>query len=70
MIVASLVLFGGLALWAIVEILLINRRVGLYVKPDRPDLSEELRGFFISGIFLLIVLYLHPLYTGVAALPR
>ena len=69
MIVASLVLFGGLALWAIVEILLINRRVGLYVMPDPPDLSEELRGFFISGIFLLIVLFLHPLYTGVAALP-
>ena len=30
----SIVLFGGLALWAIIEIFLLNRRDGAWVKPD------------------------------------
>jgi uncharacterized membrane protein len=30
----SIVLFGGLALWAIIEIVLLNRRDGAWTKPD------------------------------------
>ena len=66
----ALVLFGGLGLWAVVEIILINRREGLYIKPDTPALGEELKGFFISGIIFGVVLFLHPYFAGVAAFPR
>ena len=66
----ALVLFGGLGLWAIVEILLINRREGRYEKPAPPPVAAELRGVFISAIIFLVVLYLHPYFTGVAPLPR
>ena len=66
----ALVLFGGLGLWAIVEIMLINRREGLYIKPDPARLGEELRGFFISAIIFGVVIFLHPWFAGVSALPR
>jgi uncharacterized membrane protein len=66
----AIVLFGGLGLWALLEILLINRREGAYIKPDLPKLSEELRGFFISAIIFGVVLFLHPYIAGVSAFPR
>jgi uncharacterized membrane protein len=66
----ALILLGGLGLWALLEIVLINRREGLYIKPDAPALGEELKGFFISGIIFGIVLFLHPYFAGVAAFPR
>jgi len=66
----GLVLFGGLALWSIIEILLINRRDGAYAKPAAPDFSEELKGVFLSAGVLLLVLFLHPYFTGVIPYPR
>ena len=66
----ALVLFGGLGLWAVLEIVLINRREGAYIKPDIPNFSEELKGFFISGIIFGIVLFLHPYFAGVTPFPR
>ena len=66
----ALVLFGGLGLWAIVEILLINRREGHYEKPAAPAAAAELRGVIISAIIFIVVLYLHPWFAGVSPLPR
>jgi hypothetical protein len=66
----ALVLFGGLGAWALLEIVLINRRDGEYTKPDKPDFSEELKGMFISAGVLLLILFLHPYFAGVAPFPR
>jgi len=66
----ALVLFGGLGIWALLEIVLINNRDGEYTRPDKPDFSEELRGTFISAGFLLIILFLHPYFAGVTPFPR
>ena len=67
--VRAMVLFGGLGIWALLEIILINRREGVYIKPDKPDFSEELKGTFISAGFLLILLFLHPYFAGVTPFP-
>ena len=67
--VRAMVLFGGLGVWALLEIVLINRREGAYIKPDKPDFSEELKGTFISAGFLLILLFLHPYFAGVTPFP-
>lgn len=64
----DLVLFGGLGVWAILEIVLINRRDGAYEKPAAPGLRGELVGLFFTGFFLLLLLFLHPFFTGVSAL--
>jgi len=63
------VMFGGIGIWAILEILLINRREGAYTKPVAPGFRGELVGVFISGALFLLVLYLHPYFTGVSPLP-
>ena len=68
--VRAWVLFGGIAVWAIVEIILINRRDGAYEKPPRPGFSEELRGTFISAGVLLLLLVTHPFFAGVTPFPR
>jgi uncharacterized membrane protein len=66
----ALILFGGLGFWALLEILLINRRDGGYVKPETPGPSAELKGLFISAIVFFVVLMLHPYFTGVTPIPR
>jgi len=38
----SIVLFAGLAIWAVIEILLLNRRDGAWVKPDPVPAKKDL----------------------------
>lgn len=64
----ALMLFGGLGLWAAIEITLINRRDETYVKPEAPGFSDELRGVFISALIFMLALVLHPYYAGVQPL--
>lgn len=66
----ALVLFGGLGLWAIIEMPLINRRDGAWDKPEAPAIGRELRGILISAVIFTVVLFLHPYFTGVSPLPR
>jgi len=66
----ALILFGGLGIWALIEILLINAREGDYVKPAARGLGGELRGVFISAAFFAIALFLHPYFAGVTPFPR
>jgi uncharacterized membrane protein len=37
----SIVLFGGLAAWAIIEIFLLNRRDGAWVKPEPVPVKKD-----------------------------
>ncbi len=64
----SLVLFGGLGLWALIEIPLINARQGAWEKPDAPPAWKEIRGIVISLVVLAVILFLHPYFTGVSPL--
>ena len=66
----ALVLFGGLGIWALLEIVLINKRDGAYTKPDSPGFSEELKGTFFSAGILMLILLLHPYFAGVTPFPR
>jgi len=66
----ALVLFGGIGLWALIEIPLINRREGPCEKPGSPSFSEEIKGLFISAIIFVVVLLIHPWIAGVSPFPR
>ena len=50
----SIVLFGGLAAWAIIEMLLLNRRDGAWVKPEpvpkKKDMILAVAGFTVYVI--------------------
>ena len=62
----SLTLFGGLALWAILEILLINRRDTEWVKPEPVSWGRELTGVFVSLVVVALFVFIHPWIAGVA----
>lgn len=66
----AMVLFGGLGLWAIIEMLLINAREGEYTKPEAPGMKRELRGLVISAVIFVVAMFLHPYFAGVSVIPR
>ncbi len=62
----SLVLFGGIGLWAVVSIVAINRRDGAWPKPAAVPISADLKAAG-GGLVGYVVLYLaHPYLFGVA----
>lgn len=67
--VRSLVLFGGLGLWAAIEIVLINRRDGPRTRPEKTAHKNDLK-LFLAGLgFFLLMLFTHRALFGVSALP-
>jgi uncharacterized membrane protein len=61
----SLVLFGGLGIWAVLEIVFINRREGAWEKPDIPAWSQEVKGLVISLVVFAVFVFAHPWIAGV-----
>jgi len=61
----SLVLFIALGLWAILEMIIINRRTGAWVKPAPVPVKSDFITVF-GGLILFAVLFLaHPYLTGI-----
>lgn len=65
----SLVLFGGLALWALLEIIFINRRDGRWQKPDPVPFLQDLMSLVVTGVVFAALLYFHATLFGVPAMP-
>jgi len=62
----SVVLFGGMGVWALLEIILISRREGEWVKKPAPGWGREIRGLVISLVVLAVVVAIHPYIAGVS----
>lgn len=62
----SIVLFGGMAIWAILEIIAINRREGVWKKPDNPSWSVEIKGIAISLVIFIVSALAHPYISGIS----
>jgi uncharacterized membrane protein len=63
----SLVLFGGLGVWAVAEILLCNRRDGAWSRPDRVPTRVDVITVVIGAVAFALLGYLHEMLFGVAA---
>jgi uncharacterized membrane protein len=61
----ALLLFGAMTLWALVEILAINRREGVWVKPEAPGPAVDLVNLLIAAVVVAGLVYLHPWLAGV-----
>ena len=61
----SIVLFGGLTLWAVVEIFAINKREGAWIKEEAPSWGSELVNLLIAAITIGVIVYIHPWLSGV-----
>ena len=66
----SLILFGGLGFWALIEMPLINRREGEWLKPDVPTLFTEVRFVVIGTVIFSVLVFLHPYFAGVSSIPH
>ena len=62
----SILLFGGMGVWAALEIIFINRRDAEWVKKPAPGWGREIRGLIISFVIFAVVVMIHPYMTGVA----
>jgi uncharacterized membrane protein len=61
----SVLLFGWLAAWSALEIVLISRREGVWIKTEPGSWSREIRGLLISAVVIAVVIYVHPWIAGV-----
>lgn len=64
----SVTLFAGLGAWAILEILLINRRDGVWERPEAPTLNTDVVTAVIAVVACLVLAALHPWLAGVPVL--
>ena len=65
----SFVLFGVLGVWALIEIVLLNRRDGVWVKPDPLPLTAEIKPLVIGTVMFTVFLFAHPYLFGVSPIP-
>ena len=61
----SVFLFGGLGVWAVLEIILINRRDREWTKKSPPGWTGELKLIAISIVTFIVVVMVHPYIAGV-----
>ena len=62
----SLVLFGGLGLWAIVAMMLTNRRDGVWEKPEPVPMASELKPLLVATGSWAVLFFVHPYIAGVS----
>lgn len=62
----SVVLFGGLTLWAALEVIFINKRDGLWQKPDSvPFVKDVITGVIATAVIAALI-YFHASLFGVS----
>ena len=65
----SLVLFGGLGLWSVVEIVSLNQRDGAWEKPEPLPLMAEVKPLVAGIIAYAVLVFAHPYLSGVSPFP-
>ncbi len=66
----SVALFGGLGIWAVLEIALVNRRDGAWNKPASVSPIMDVRVVIIAAIAYAVFVYFHEMLFGVSAMVR
>tara|TARA_R110000772_G_scaffold164496_2_gene275924 strand:- start:100 stop:669 length:570 start_codon:yes stop_codon:yes gene_type:complete len=63
----SLVLFGGLGLWALISIFTVSRNEGVWQKPtETATIGREMLSIVITLVLYAVLFGTHRYYTGVA----
>jgi uncharacterized membrane protein len=61
----SLLLFGGIGVWSVLSMILINKRDGSWVKSAVPALSSDAIGWVASLLVMALLMYSHQWITGI-----
>lgn len=64
----SIVLFGGLLVWAVLEVIFINRRDGARVKPPRVGMLRTVISALIGLLVTGLLVFAHPWFAGMPVL--
>jgi len=62
--VRSVIFFGGLTAWALIEMFLINRRDGEWIKPARVSGKKDFALVLFAALVYLTFLYTHHMLFG------
>ena len=62
----SVLLFGGIGVWAILEIIFINRRDGAWQRPEPGSWGRALIPVIAGAVVFALVFYFHAFISGVA----
>lgn len=65
----SVILFGGMALWAVISIVTITRRDRPYEKPEPAPLAKDLMTLVASAVVYALALFGHQWAFGVSPIP-
>ena len=66
----SVILFGGLLAWAVLEVIFINRRDGARQKPPRVGALKTGLQAVIGLVVTAVLMYIHPWLAGIPLLPQ
>ncbi|MGI9325382.1 MAG: NnrU family protein [Pseudomonadales bacterium] len=61
----SVILFGGLSVWAVVAIITISRRDGEWLKPEAVPIQKDIVLLIIGAVLTAVVAYFHEYLSGV-----
>jgi uncharacterized membrane protein len=61
----SVALFGGMTVWALIEIVAISKREGVWIKSDVPSWAAEGVTVLIAAVTVGVIILLHPWLSGV-----
>lgn len=64
----SVLLFGWLGIWALLEMILISRRDGKWIEQPVPERKLEAKVFVKASIGIAVLALLHPYFTGMHAI--
>lgn len=62
----AVLLFAGLGVWSMLEMLLINARDGSYEPPPKPPLTTDLITLVLAAAVIALLLWAHPWIAGIA----
>ena len=65
----SLILFGGLSAWALIEMPLINSRDGLPEPAPSSGWAAEVKIALIASVLFVVLVFVHPYIAGVSVIP-
>ena len=65
----SVVLFGGLAFWSVLEMIFVSKRDGEWQKPDSVPVLKDIITVAIAAVVFAGILYFHASLFGVAPIP-
>ncbi len=66
----AILLFGILALWAVGEMALLNRRQGAWKRPPKGSMANDVKPTIVGLIMFAVLWLVHPYVFGVSPIPN